>query len=76
MSFQPSGIFSNSSQSANWVFRQVKVGQRSEIIYEPVLLAQLQNGEILLEVHRDPYRKKSDAPLQFVHRLAGGNDLG
>jgi hypothetical protein len=37
-----------------------------ELIYEPVLLAQLQNGEILLEMHRDPYRKKSDAPLQFV----------
>jgi hypothetical protein len=52
----------------------VKVGRR-RIIYEPVLLAQLQNGEILLEVHRDPYRKKSDAPLQFVHRLAGGSDL-
>ena len=49
--------------------------QRGEIIYEPVLLAQLQDGELLLEGHRDPYRKKSEAPQQFVRKLAATNDL-
>jgi hypothetical protein len=52
LSFQPSGIFSNSSQSANWVFRQVKVGQRSEIIYEPVLFGATPE-------RRDPSRSAS-----------------
>lgn len=59
---------------ADALFRQVKVGQPGEIIYEPVLLAQLQNGEILLETHRDSYRKKSDDPLQFARKLAAAND--
>jgi hypothetical protein len=40
-----------------------------------VLLAQLQNGEILLEAHRDPYRKKSDDALQFVRKLAAADSL-
>jgi L,D-transpeptidase ErfK/SrfK len=62
-------------EDAGALFRQVKVGQRGEIIYEPVLLAQLQDGEILLEAHRDPYRKKSDDPLQFVRKLAAANNL-
>ena len=26
-------------------------------------------------MHRDPYRKKSEAPLQFVRKLAAANDL-
>ena len=73
--FQSRGCIRMHPDDAGALFRQVEVGQRGEIIYEPVLLAQLQNGEILLEVHRDPYRKKSDAPLQFVRRLAGANDL-
>jgi L,D-transpeptidase catalytic domain len=73
--FQSRGCIRMHPEDAGTLFRQVKVGQRREIIYEPVLLAQLQNGEILLEVHRDPYRKKSDSPLQFVRRLAGANDL-
>ena len=54
-------------EDAGALFRQVKVGQRGEIIYEPVLLAQLQNGEILLETHRDPYKKKSNDPPKFIH---------
>jgi len=46
-----------------------------EIIYEPVLLAQLQDGKILLEAHRDPYRKKNTDSLQFVRKLGAANNL-
>jgi len=53
----------------------VKVGQPGEIIYEPVLLAQLPDGRIFLEAHRDPYRKKSEQPLQFVRELAAANNV-
>jgi L,D-transpeptidase ErfK/SrfK len=62
-------------EDAGSLFRQVKVGQRGEIIYEPVLLAQLQDGEILLEAHRDPYRRKNTDSLQFVRKLATANNL-
>jgi len=73
--FQSRGCIRMHSDDADALFRQVKVGQPGEIIYEPVLLAQLQNGEILLEAHRDLYRKKSDDPLQFARKLAVANDL-
>lgn len=66
--FQSRGCIRMHPDDAGALFRQVKVGQRGEIIYEPVLLAQLQDGEILLEAHRDPYRKKSSDPLQFILR--------
>jgi L,D-transpeptidase ErfK/SrfK len=62
-------------EEAGALFRQVKVGQRGEIIYEPVLLAQLQDGKILLEAHRDPYKRKSDNPLQFVREFAAANHI-
>jgi len=74
--FQSRGCIRMHPEDAGSLFRQVKVGQRGEIIYEPVLLAQLQDGEILLEAHRDPYRKKSDDSLQFIRDLAAANDLG
>jgi len=74
--FQSRGCIRMHPEDAGSLFRQVKVGQRGEIIYEPVLLAQLQDGEIFLEAHRDPYRKKSDDSLQFIHDLAAANNLG
>jgi hypothetical protein len=30
------------------------------VIYEPVLVAELESGEVWLEVHRDPYRQAAD----------------
>ncbi len=74
--FQSRGCIRMHPEDAGSLFRQVKVGQRGEIIYEPVLLAQLQDGEIFLEAHRDPYRKKSDDSLQFIRDLAAANNLG
>jgi L,D-transpeptidase ErfK/SrfK len=69
--FQSRGCIRMHPEDAGALFRQVKVGQRGEIIYEPVLLAQLQDGEILLEAHREP----SKQPLQFVRELAAANHL-
>jgi L,D-transpeptidase ErfK/SrfK len=40
-------------------FKSVKVGTGGEIIYEPVKVALTDNGRILLEVHRDIYKKFS-----------------
>jgi L,D-transpeptidase ErfK/SrfK len=73
--FQSRGCIRMHPEDAGALFRQVKVGQRGEIIYELVLLAQLQDGEILLEAHRDPRRKKSNDPLQFIRALAAANHL-
>jgi len=53
-------------EDAGALFRQVKVNEPGEIIYEPMLLAKLQDGRIFLEAHRDPYRKKSTDDLEFV----------
>lgn len=73
--FQSRGCIRMHPEDAGALFRQVKVGQRGEIIYEPVLLAQLQDGKILLEAHRDPYRKRNTDSLQFVRTLAAANNL-
>jgi hypothetical protein len=62
-------------EDAGALFRQVKVGERGEIFYEPVLLARLENGAILLEAHRDPYKKKKRDALQFVREWAAANNL-
>jgi L,D-transpeptidase ErfK/SrfK len=67
--FQSRGCIQMHPEDAGALFRQVKVGQPGEIIYEPVLLAQLPDGRIFLEAHRDPYRKKSKPPLHFVREL-------
>jgi L,D-transpeptidase ErfK/SrfK len=73
--FQSRGCIRMHPEDAGALFRQVKVGQPGEIIYEPVLLAKLQDGRIFLEAHRDPYRKKSQEPLQFVRELAAANNI-
>ncbi len=73
--FQSRGCVRMHPEDAGALFRQVKVGQPGEIIYETVLLAQLPDGRIFLEAHRDPYRKKSNHPLQFVRELAAANKI-
>ena len=56
------------------LFDKVKIGSRGEIIYAPVLLAQLADGRIFLEVHRDIYAQAGD-PLQAVRNLSAANAL-
>ncbi|MEO6696922.1 MAG: L,D-transpeptidase, partial [Gammaproteobacteria bacterium] len=50
-------------------FPLVSDEQEGEIIYAPVLLAQLDDGRIFLEVHRDIYKKGGD-PLKRVQKLS------
>jgi len=56
------------------LFDQVRVGTQGRLIYQPVLLAVVEDGRILLEVHRDIYRKGID-PAQTVRDMAAANGL-
>lgn len=56
------------------LFDQVRVGAQGRLIYQPVLLAVVEDGRILLEVHRDIYRKGID-PAQTVRDMAAANGL-
>jgi L,D-transpeptidase ErfK/SrfK len=56
------------------LFDQVRVGASGRLIYQPVLLAVIEDGRILLEVHRDIYKKGID-PAQTVRDLAEANGL-
>ncbi|MGE5320468.1 MAG: L,D-transpeptidase family protein [Hyphomicrobiaceae bacterium] len=56
------------------LFGQVRVGTPGRLIYQPVLLAVIEDGRILLEVHRDIYKKGID-PAQTVRNLAEANGL-
>jgi L,D-transpeptidase ErfK/SrfK len=50
------------------LFSKVRLGTRGRIIYEPVLIARIENA-IFLEVHPDPYREGPD-PLDRVVEAA------
>ncbi|MBI3432997.1 MAG: L,D-transpeptidase family protein [Hydrogenophilales bacterium] len=56
------------------LFDQVRVRTVGRLIYQPVLLAVIEDGRILLEVHRDIYKKGID-PAQTVRDLAEANGL-
>jgi L,D-transpeptidase ErfK/SrfK len=56
------------------LFGRVRVGIAGRLIYQPVLLAVVEDGRILLEVHRDIYKKGID-PAQTVRDMAGANGL-
>jgi L,D-transpeptidase ErfK/SrfK len=56
------------------LFEQVGVGTVGRLIYQPVLLALVEDGRILLEVHRDIYRKGID-PAQTVRDMVEANGL-
>jgi L,D-transpeptidase ErfK/SrfK len=56
------------------LFDRVTLGTSGRIIYQPVLMAVVEDGRILLEVHRDIYEKRID-PAQTVRKLAEAHDL-
>jgi len=56
------------------LFDQVRIGTPGRLIYQPVLLAVIEDGRILLEVHRDIYKRGID-PIQTVRGLAEANGL-
>jgi len=56
------------------LFGRVAVGTPGLLIYRPVLLAVVEDGRILLEVHRDIYDKGID-PAQSVRDMAQAHGL-
>ena len=56
------------------LFGRVTVGTPGLLIYRPVLLAVVEDGRILLEVHRDIYGKGID-PAQSVRDMAQAHGL-
>jgi len=56
--FQSSGCIRLHSDDAEDLFGRLSVGDSGVIVYEPVLLARVDEGRIFLEVHRDVYGKK------------------
>ena len=51
------------------LFGRVQVGASGRIIYEPVLLADV-DGNVYLEVHRDVYRRSAGTPSEAARILA------
>jgi L,D-transpeptidase ErfK/SrfK len=51
------------------LFTLVDVGAAGRIIYEPILLAEV-DGEVYLEVHKDIYSRLTVEPVEMLHRLA------
>jgi L,D-transpeptidase ErfK/SrfK len=72
--FQSHGCIRLHPDDVATLYDQVKLGTPGRIIYRPVLLAQTEDGRILLEVHRDIYNKKTD-PAQAVRAMAEANGL-
>jgi len=58
--FQSHGCIRLHPDDVAELFGRVRVGTAGRILYQPVLLAQTDDGRILLEVHRDIYRKGVD----------------
>ena len=72
--FQSHGCIRLHPDDAGWLFSRVHLGTPGELIYSPVLLAELPDGEIVLEVDPDIYRRKVDA-IQVVQDLAERHGL-
>jgi L,D-transpeptidase ErfK/SrfK len=52
-----------------WLYPRVSLGTRGRIVYEPVLLAETEQG-IFLEAHPDVYRRTSGNPLADLRATA------
>ncbi|MGA7178935.1 MAG: L,D-transpeptidase family protein [Thiobacillaceae bacterium] len=72
--FQSHGCIRLHPDDVAELYDRVKVGTPGRIIYQPVLLAVIDGGRILLEVNRDIYDKGID-PAQTVRDLAEANGL-
>lgn len=72
--FQSHGCIRLHPDDAAELFDRVNAGTAGRIIYQPVLLARVEDGRILLEVHRDIYSRGIDA-AQTVRDLAQAHGL-
>jgi len=56
------------------LYSKVSLGMRGRVIYEPVLLAHIEN-DIFLEAHPDPYKLGGDALTQTLDKARAGGFL-
>jgi len=73
--FQTHGCIRLAPENIASLYQQVPLGTPVRIVYEPVLLARLPDGNYYLEIHPDVYRKAGN-PLETVKRMtqAAGAD--
>lgn len=67
--FQTHGCIRLSPENIASLYQQVPIGTPVRIVYEPVLLSRLPDGNYYLEIHPDIYRKAGD-PLTTVQQMA------
>lgn len=72
--FRTHGCIRLHPDDARELFDQVEPGQTGEIIYEPALLARLDDGRIFLEAHPDVYGL-AFRNTAFIRALADSNGL-
>jgi len=72
--FRTHGCIRLHPDDARELFDQVEPGEAGEVIYEPALLARLDDGRIFLEVHPDIYGL-AFRDTEFIHSLADSNGL-
>jgi L,D-transpeptidase ErfK/SrfK len=75
--FQSSGCIRLHSDDAEELFGRLSVGDSGVIVYEPILLAHVNDGRVFLEVHRDVYNKKQilEASIQHVAEANGFSEI-
>ena len=72
--FRTHGCIRLHPDDARELFDQVEPGQEGEVIYEPVLLARLDDGRVFLEVHPDTYAI-AFRDTTFIRSMADSNGL-
>ena len=72
--FRTHGCIRLHPDDARELFDQVEPGQAGEMIYEPALLARLDDGRVFLEVHADIYGL-AFRDTEFIRSLADSNGL-
>ena len=72
--FQTHGCVRLHPNDVEELFGMVSQGERGQLVYEPALLAQLPDGRVFAEVHRDVYRRSPPAVV-ILRELAQGSGL-
>ena len=72
--FQSHGCIRMHPEQIESLFGRITIGTPGRIVYRSVLLAQLPDGRVFAEFHRDIYRRDGD-PLRMLRRLATEHEL-
>jgi L,D-transpeptidase ErfK/SrfK len=72
--FHTHGCIRLRPENAEALFGSVDIGDQGDIIYEPTLIAHLDDGHVFLEVNRDSY-KHGGFGIEYVRRVAEANHL-